>query len=460
MKRSLILTVFSFLMLAQLGWGQVPQTISYQGMLRHPDGTLVPAAGGDTTATITFSLYDAATPTLPVWTETQSVLVSDGLFSVILGKATPFTGILSPPVELGITVGADAEMIPRIELTSVIYALHADRSDSSEYAQKAGEVSGTSNVFPGSGYVGIGTTNPNNRLHINSASSTVTNLQITNSSSGSTGADGLRIGFVGSNEAYVWNNENSGLVFGTNNIEQMSILNTGNVGIGTTSPSQKLDVNGTVLANGFALNNLNTKISSLTTNNIDLITSNAVRVRIDPSGNVGIGTTAPSVKLDVAGDVKANSLTLPATMRYYSISPAAFNPSDNSTGFVRSYETIYSTMATGDVDFYAPANLPHGAVIKEMVAAFIDNHATETIVFDLRRMSLNSTGSDIIARCVSSGSSVAIQTVTESATTTVATVDNSSYTYVIHTYWFAPTIATDITVRSVKIVYEVTTPLP
>jgi hypothetical protein len=78
--------------------------------------------------------------------------------------------------------------------------------------------------------VGIGTTSPNYKLHINSSASS-TYIQMTNSSTGTTVTDGLFIG----NDATAVNiiqRENLPMVFYTNNIERMRIDSSGNVGLG------------------------------------------------------------------------------------------------------------------------------------------------------------------------------------------------------------------------------------
>jgi hypothetical protein len=78
-------------------------------------------------------------------------------------------------------------------------------------------------------------------------------------------------------------------------VEAMRINYLGNVGIGTTSPSQKLDVNGYARAtSGFVGNS---GLSLFGDNS-----SASVGLFVTTSGNVGIGTTAPSIyKLQVNG---------------------------------------------------------------------------------------------------------------------------------------------------------------
>jgi len=91
---------------------------------------------------------------------------------------------------------------------------------------------------------------------------------------------------------------------------KLIILTGGNVGIGTTSPGEKLDVGGYIKSNiGFkALNYTtllesgnNTVLSNTAYYNMLFKTNNAERMRITNAGDVGIGTTSPSAKLDVRG---------------------------------------------------------------------------------------------------------------------------------------------------------------
>lgn len=115
------------------------------GPLTH-EGRLLDASGQPVTTNqvFTYKIYDAATDGNVLWTETLTVPVDQGYFSIQLGLMSPIPDALLAGGDryLGVQVGTDAEMIPREQLTSV------------PYARLAGEVSG--DIHPNS--VSIGST--------------------------------------------------------------------------------------------------------------------------------------------------------------------------------------------------------------------------------------------------------------------------------------------------------------
>jgi hypothetical protein len=158
----------------------------------------------------------------------------------------------------------------------------------------------------GNGHVGIGTTTPTNRLHIASADNEGIFMQGTangghwfnfRSANSNLWSMGAQPGLMG------WYNR-------TDSSYKMVISDAGNVGIGTTNPSAQLSgtiglsiVNATNAALGLSngtnhwLNYLSGTTYRIWNNSV----SEVVTIKLD--GKVGIGTTDPSTKFRVNGDV-------------------------------------------------------------------------------------------------------------------------------------------------------------
>jgi hypothetical protein len=105
--------------------------ISYQGTLTDPDGNPI-----NDTVTMEFALWDDPTGGNRLWgPETQSVEVSDGLFSVLLGSVTPIAPAnLIGNLYLNIKVNSEL-LLPREQLTSSIVPGLAVSGDSTAFVE-------------------------------------------------------------------------------------------------------------------------------------------------------------------------------------------------------------------------------------------------------------------------------------------------------------------------------------
>jgi hypothetical protein len=145
-----------------------------------------------------------------------------------------------------------------------------------------------------SGNVGIGTSAPNTLFDVNGGVATIGG---TGSSFGTANRLQLELYNTNTTQSIIRSYNRGTSVYGDIGLGELGRLmvqgSTGNVGIGTASPSQPLTVNGQVysLAGGFKFPDGTTQTTAATANNGYF------------AGNVGIGTSAPNTLLDVNGGV-------------------------------------------------------------------------------------------------------------------------------------------------------------
>ena len=130
MKRITVLTMLTALLaLWTIAAGAgAPQLVNFQGILR--DGSGNPVANGN--YSVTFKIYDAAVGGATLWTESQTVTTSGGLFTALLGSngtPVPDAAFSDTTRYLGITVSPDPEMTPRQRLVSVGYGYRVNSVD-------------------------------------------------------------------------------------------------------------------------------------------------------------------------------------------------------------------------------------------------------------------------------------------------------------------------------------------
>ncbi len=176
-----------------LAWGQIPQTISYQGVLKDNNDAIVTDGQYD----LTFRLFDVDEFGTPLWIEDHTaeygaaVTVTDGVFSVILGSITPLALNFDSQYWLEIVVGTTT--LPRIPLTASPYSLASQ------------SVTGGANIFPATGNVGIGTTSPSNELQVGGD----VTIGLRTDDDGSTPGYGNYLYFSGGDDWSEWDRDNS-----------------------------------------------------------------------------------------------------------------------------------------------------------------------------------------------------------------------------------------------------------
>lgn len=198
------------------------------------------------------------------------------------------------------------------------------------------------------GNVGIGTTSPNEKLEVQN---------------GTSGAK-IKVSNTGGGYASLECSSNASSVAQLSFTNQLSLIG-GNVGIGTTSPGfatagrTVLTLNGSSTSlmefqSGGAFKSYfyqsGTSFEIYETNTLTIAVGGSERMRVANNGNVGIGTTSPSAKLNVYGDLHLGAYSNLSTVNF-----------ENRTGkgiFVISTNGV--TNAAGTTITYSWADGGHG----------------------------------------------------------------------------------------------------
>ena len=152
-------------------------------------------------------------------------------------------------------------------------------------------------------------------------------------------------------------------------------------------------------------------------------------------GNVGIGTTSPSAKLDVNGDAYVEGkLTWKDQTSYYTVPAAAFHPNWGSFDYQTTGASVYGRALIGHSPadlFCAPVYLPHLAKVIKVTFYWYDGMINDNGSVTLKRYPVNGdVGNNmvsLITRLVGTGN-------TSSTSISYADINNQQYAYYLWAY--------------------------
>jgi hypothetical protein len=342
------------------------------------------------------------------------------------GGGAPMASFVRDVGATGSQVNINAsDNFPQIQFTNTGNTFSIGGDTSGNFKISDANAIGTNDriTIDNTGNVGIGTTDPEGKLHIAGISDSASGLVLEASGTGDNRvidfqntAGALRLGLEYDNA-----NINLNLVDRNRN-KLVTFREGGNVGIGTDSPGEKLDVNGVIraeqylrLADTGGTNRFSIRAESTygtIDNGSNTLNYNAnshlflvglsEKMRITNTGDVGIGTTSPSEKLEVNGTVKATDYK-------------GYLPAFQHGGF------LHSTSASSTTVYWIPTNN-----VGEVTSSQYYNNWVAPYDGRVKKIIMRWTGSGAAPTATSVTFRYAVNATTSSSTFPATVVDGAS----------------------------------
>jgi len=328
-------------LLCLIAWvvsAQVPQAFKYQVVLRDASGEVL----SNQSVGLRVSIHETNTGGPIIYQETFSVTSNQfGLVNLEIGNGTATLGDFETidwgsdskffQTEIDPTGGTNYYTMGTSQLLSVPYSLYSERSKDSPW-----ELSGN-NLYYNNGFVGINKENPEVHLDVHGEICSYQPGTATGEIylSGPLSSPGI-VMFSNQPEHYRTNiiRVPEGLGFGVHaastspGYSSLFINNSGNIGIGTTTPTNRLELFSDSPKLYFNRGSSTTNVSGIywrstddnfegafvrnnTSGDIELytnITGGTPRLMVTDAGNVGIGTTSPETQLHIGTSTQFSPL--------------------------------------------------------------------------------------------------------------------------------------------------------
>lgn len=359
----------------------VPGSISYQGRVLNASGVPIGNNNSPVTRTVIFRIWDhpsnAALANL-LYSEQQTVTISEGEFSVLVGEGSATitsqfgfseTSKGKPSVTidqvfngtsryLGVTVddgtaAADNEVSPRQQIVSSAFAFRA------KSAETLGSSVGTALTALDSGNVGIGNTNPPALLTVSGANTSLSTStpQFVLTADDTTERMRFGVDSTGTGTGFI-----QAFKEGTGAQNLLLNPNGGNVGIGVTNPTSALHVEGVAQVSGLVMPGGSADVSNVGTpgnfiafghvpfSNDNLSYANNTFFFRDSPLFTGFDFSDPNIDIGsgtyIGGSASLSSINVAGTVTAGSISVPSFSPDTVSVSGIGGYKF----KAPGDTD--------------------------------------------------------------------------------------------------------------